>query len=83
MSKSSQAAVDGMNKARGKRKRVGRPKKGDEYPIAHKQARRCKWCDAAENFKANRSAVTVGIVKVEWLRCQECLKVTRFETSIK
>jgi hypothetical protein len=61
----------------------GRPKKGDEYPVQRKQARACSHCGTLENFKSNRSAMTTGIIKIEWLRCQVCKKVTRFETLLK
>jgi len=61
----------------------GRPKKGDEYPVERVQARACRHCNEKENFKSNRGALTVGIMKIEWLRCQACKKVTRFETVIK
>ena len=60
----------------------GRPRRGDEYPIKHKPPRECHWCGAAENFRSNRSAITIGVVKVEWLRCMACFKVTRFETRV-
>jgi hypothetical protein len=65
------------------KKKPGRPKKGDEYPVERIQARACRACGEMENFKSNRGAVVVGIVKVEWLRCQACKKVTRFETVLK
>jgi hypothetical protein len=65
------------------KKKAGRPKKGDEYPVQRIQARTCTKCGEAENFKANRSALTVGIMKIEWLRCQACFQVNRFETVVK
>ncbi len=79
-----------MSKSKAKKpmaikKKPGRPKAGEEYPVRHKPARECSWCGEVENFKANRSALVIGIVKIEWLRClaPKCLKVTRFETRIK
>jgi hypothetical protein len=71
-----------MSRCSGETKPRGRPKKGDEYPVRHHPARVCSKCGAAENFRANRSAMTLGIVRVEWLRCQACFKVTRFETRV-
>jgi predicted RNA-binding Zn-ribbon protein involved in translation (DUF1610 family) len=61
----------------------GRPTKGNEYPVQRKAARVCNHCGEAENFRSNRSAMTLGVVKIEWLRCQACRKVTRFETLLK
>jgi hypothetical protein len=65
------------------KKNRGRPKRGDEYPVQRVQARACKFCGEVENFKSNRSAMMLGVVKVEWLRCQSCKKVTRFEALLK
>lgn len=70
----------GMSKS--KTTKRGRPRKGDEYPVRQKPARECSWCGCKENFKSNRSSIMIGIVKVEWLRCQDCKKVTRFETKL-
>ncbi len=72
-----------MSKSKSERKSRGRPRKGDEYPVRQRPARECVHCGAAENFKANRGAMTIGVVKIEWLRCQACFKVTRFETRLK
>ncbi len=65
------------------KKKPGRPKAGEEYPVTQMPARECKHCGEKENFKANRSALTIGVVKVEWLRCQKCFRVTRFEVPVK
>ncbi len=71
-----------MSRFKAETKPRGRPRKGDEYPVVHRPARVCSKCGEAENFKSNRTAMTVGVVKVEWLRCQACYKVTRFETRV-
>lgn len=65
------------------KKKPGRPRAGDNYPVAHRDPRACKHCGEKENFKSNRSAMVIGVVRIEWLRCQACKRVTRFETHIK
>ena len=64
------------------KKKRGRPRKGEEYPVQRRQARVCRHCGQAESFKSNRSAMMLGVVKIEWLRCTACLRVTRFETVL-
>jgi len=64
------------------RKPRGRPKAGEEYPVERVTARHCKRCNGTGPFRANRSAMVNGGRKIEWLRCQECFQVTRFETPM-
>jgi hypothetical protein len=60
----------------------GRPKAGQEYPVERIPARHCRRCKGTGPFRSNRSAMINGGRKIEWLRCQNCFQVTRFESPI-
>jgi hypothetical protein len=79
-------AKTGINKAvEAVKRKVGRPKKGEEMPRKRVQARECSnpKCGAVEQFAKTRGPMITKTLRIDWMRCTVCNHRTRFETPLK
>jgi hypothetical protein len=65
------------------KRKVGRPKKGDELPKERIEGKKCDNCGAVEQFAKTRGPMITKTLRIEWLRCTACNRRKRFEIRLK